>query len=51
MDRVMFRGEDATCPLVMAEYGSDFKGPEIKKGWRRLPPPLEFELSYLFSFF
>jgi len=51
MDRMMFSGEDATCPPVMAEYGPDFGGPEIKEGWRRLPPPHEFELSYLFSFF
>jgi hypothetical protein len=35
----------------MAEYGPDFGGPEIKGRWRRLPPPLEFELFYLFSFF
>jgi len=34
----------------MAEYGPDFGGPEIKKGWRRLPPPLEFELFYFFFF-
>jgi hypothetical protein len=35
----------------MAEYGLDFGGLEIKMGRRRLPPPHEFELSYLFSFF
>jgi hypothetical protein len=51
MDRMMFSGEDATCPIVMAEYGLDFGEPEIKGGWRRLPPPHEFELSSLFSFF
>jgi hypothetical protein len=51
MDRMMFSGEDATCLLVTAEYEPHPGGQKIKKGWRRLPPPLEFELSYLFSLF
>jgi len=51
MDRMMFRADDATGHPLAAEYGLDFEWPEIKEGWRRLPPPHEFELSYLFSFF
>jgi hypothetical protein len=51
MDRMMFRAEDATDHPLTAEYGPDFGGPGMEMGWRLLPPPHEFELSYLFSFF
>jgi hypothetical protein len=51
MDRMMFRAEDATGHTLAAEYGLDFEWPGMEMGWRLLPPPHEFELSYLFSFF
>jgi len=50
MDRMMFRAEDATGHLLTAEYGPDFGCPGMEMGWRRLPPPHEFELFYFFFF-